>query len=99
MPTRTLDYWTARASQAAPRGQAFIGGDFTDAASGETFPAVSPATGTHLADVAACDEADVDRAVAAARASFESGAWSGGRSGGTQAGAASPGPAARGTRR
>ncbi len=76
MSTHTLHDWTAMASKASPRGQAFIDGDFVDAASGETFAAVNPATGARLADVAACDEVDVDRAVAAARASFESGVWS-----------------------
>ncbi len=76
MSTHTLHDWTAMASKASPRGQAFIDGDFVDAASGETSAAVNPATGARLADVAACDEVDVDRAVAAARASFESGVWS-----------------------
>ncbi len=76
MSTHTLHDWTAMASKASPRGQAFIDGDFVDSASGETSAAVNPATGARLADVAACDEVDVDRAVAAARASFESGVWS-----------------------
>jgi gamma-glutamyl-gamma-aminobutyraldehyde dehydrogenase len=76
MSTHTLGDWTAMASAAAPRGQAFINGDYVDAASGETFTALNPATGTRLADVAVCGEIDVDRAVAAARKSFDSGVWS-----------------------
>jgi gamma-glutamyl-gamma-aminobutyraldehyde dehydrogenase/4-guanidinobutyraldehyde dehydrogenase/NAD-dependent aldehyde dehydrogenase len=58
------------------RRQAFVDGAFTDAASGATFACVSPVTGETLFDVAACDTDDVDRAVAAARRSFEGGAWS-----------------------
>lgn len=58
------------------RRQAFIDGRFVDAASGETFPCISPISGTVLCDVASCGSLDVDRAVRAARRSFESGAWS-----------------------
>src|SRR5258708_1010011 len=76
MSTHTLSDWTALASTASPRGQAFINGEFVDSASGETFTALNPATGARLADVAACGEVDVDRAVSAARASFDSGLWS-----------------------
>lgn len=59
------------------RGQAFIGGDFVDSASGATFDCVSPIDGRVLAPVAACDGEDVDRAVAAARGAFEKGVWAG----------------------
>ncbi len=58
------------------RSKAFIDGTFVDAVSGETFDCVSPISGEVVAHVAACDTADVDRAVAGARAAFESGAWS-----------------------
>ncbi len=58
------------------RSKAFIDGTFVDAVSGETFDCVSPISGEVVAQVAACDTADVDRAVAGARAAFESGAWS-----------------------
>ena len=58
------------------RAQAFIDGGYVDAASGETFDCVSPIGGEVVAKVAACDSADVDRAVAGARAAFESGVWS-----------------------
>ena len=58
------------------RTQAFVDGAYVDAVSGETFDCVNPATGETLAAVAACDEADVDRAVRGARAAFESGVWS-----------------------
>ena len=59
------------------RTLAFIDGGFVPAASGRTFSAVNPATGKVLAEVAACDAADVDLAVAAARRAFEDGRWSG----------------------
>jgi phenylacetaldehyde dehydrogenase len=52
-----------------------IGGDWTQAASGETFETVNPATGSVLATVASGGPADVDRAVAAARRAFEEPSW------------------------
>ena len=58
------------------RRRAFVDGAFVDAASGATFACVSPVTGETVFDVAACDTEDVDRAVAAARRSFEAGTWS-----------------------
>src|SRR3984885_912482 len=58
------------------RTRAFINGEFLDAADGATFESLSPATGQVIATVAACAEADVDRAAAAARAAFERGSWS-----------------------
>lgn len=57
------------------RTEAFISGSFAPAADGATFPTLDPATGEELAQVTACSEADVDRAVAAAREAFESGPW------------------------
>jgi phenylacetaldehyde dehydrogenase len=52
-----------------------IGGDWTQAASGETFETVNPATGSVLVTVASGGPADVDRAVAAARRAFEEPSW------------------------
>lgn len=57
-------------------GLAYIDGSYCPAADGATFPCISPIDGRKLADVAACGEADVNRAVAAARRAFESGIWS-----------------------
>ena len=59
-----------------PEGRAFIDGQYVDALSGETFDCVSPIDGTVVAQIAACDAADVDRAVKGARAAFEKGSWS-----------------------
>src|SRR5947209_4043374 len=53
----------------------FIGGRWVDSASGKTFDTLDPATGEVLASVAEGGAEDVDRAVAAARRSFDSGVW------------------------
>jgi gamma-glutamyl-gamma-aminobutyraldehyde dehydrogenase len=58
------------------RTGAFINGEFVDAADGATFDSLTPATGRAFASVAACSDADVDRAVAAAHAAFDRGMWS-----------------------
>jgi phenylacetaldehyde dehydrogenase len=59
---------------AIPR-QLFINGQWTDAASGNTFETPNPATGETLARVAEGDAEDIDRAVRAARAAFDDGPW------------------------
>src|SRR5690242_5325033 len=69
------DYRT-QISQVSYRNQAFIAGKFTAAASGKTFDCISPVDGKVLTKVAECDKEDVERAVKAARAVFEKGAWS-----------------------
>jgi len=53
----------------------FIGGRWTDAADGKTFETRDPSTGEVLARVAEAGPEDVDRAVAAARKSYERGTW------------------------
>ncbi|HXM37364.1 MAG TPA: aldehyde dehydrogenase family protein [Gemmatimonadales bacterium] len=53
----------------------FINNEWRPAASGKRFPVVNPATEEVLAEVAAGDAADVDNAVRAATACFESSAW------------------------
>jgi len=67
--------WRAEAARLTIRDQAFIGGQFVDSASGETFDCISPVDGAVLARVAACNAEDVDHAVRAARAAFEDGRW------------------------
>jgi len=57
----------------APR--LFIGGEWVEAKSQERISVVDPATGREIASVADANAADVDRAVAAARAAFEKGPW------------------------
>ncbi|MFE0625490.1 aldehyde dehydrogenase family protein [Streptomyces sp. NPDC058864] len=58
----------------APSYGLFIDGEFTDAADGRVFKTVSPSTEEVLSEVAQAGEADVDRAVGAARKAFAS--WS-----------------------
>ena len=58
------------------RSQAFINGDFTDAAAGHKFESVNPATEELICAVSHCHAEDIDNAVTAARTSFESGVWS-----------------------
>ncbi len=53
----------------------FIGGRWVEAASGQTFDTIDPATGEVLARVAEGAAEDIDRAVAAARESFDRGRW------------------------
>jgi aldehyde dehydrogenase (NAD+) len=53
----------------------FIAGRFVDSVSGKTFPAINPATGETICQVAEGDKADVDLAVKAARKALESGPW------------------------
>ncbi len=53
-----------------------IGDERLDAADGRTFVTVDPATGREIAEIAHAGAEDVERAVAAARAAFESGPWS-----------------------
>ncbi|MEB3370909.1 aldehyde dehydrogenase [Saccharopolyspora mangrovi] len=76
MSAFTREQWHEAAANLIPRTEAFIGGRFTAALDGRTFPSVNPATGRTLANVAECGHADVDAAVSAARTCFESGAWS-----------------------
>src|SRR5437879_13199964 len=53
----------------------FIGGRWVEAAGGETFETIDPATGEVLARVAEGGAEDIDRAVASARRSFDRGPW------------------------
>jgi len=73
---RTHAQWKQFAAELNIEGRAFINGAYTSAADGKTFDCINPANGQKLADIAWCGEAEVDAAVKAARAAFESGAWS-----------------------
>ena len=77
MADQGLDYWLQQAAGLDIEGRAFIGGEYVAAVSGAQFDCHSPVDGRLLARVARCDQADAGRAVAAARASFESGVWAG----------------------
>jgi aldehyde dehydrogenase (NAD+) len=56
-------------------GRLFIGGDWVDALDGRTLPNINPADGSENTSVAAAAPQDVDRAVASARAAFDTGPW------------------------
>jgi hypothetical protein len=75
MLDKTIQDWNADAAGLEIEGRAFIDGGYRDALAGETRPTVSPANGQKLADVANCGTEDADRAVAIARAAFDSGVW------------------------
>jgi acyl-CoA reductase-like NAD-dependent aldehyde dehydrogenase len=72
--TAAID-WVTRAAHVHPETRLFIDGTYTHAVSGATFNDISPRDGTHLAQVAAGDSPDVDRAVSAARRAFDDGRW------------------------
>ncbi|MFF5182618.1 aldehyde dehydrogenase family protein [Streptomyces sp. NPDC000345] len=58
----------------APSYGLFVDGEFVEAADGKVFKTVSPSTEEVLSEIAQAGEADVDRAVKAARKAFEK--WS-----------------------
>ncbi len=53
----------------------WIGNEWADAGDGRTFATVNPATEETIAEVAEAGAADIDRAVAAARAAFRDDSW------------------------
>jgi betaine-aldehyde dehydrogenase len=55
--------------------QNYVNGEWVAGASGETFPVYDPSTEEIIAQVTSSNAADVDRAVKAARAAFDSGPW------------------------
>ena len=59
-----------------PNTQAFIDGQYCDAADGAKLENLNPATGEVIGTFSHCGAADVDRAVAAARRVFNQGTWS-----------------------
>ena len=59
-----------------PNTQAFIDGQYCDAADGAKLENLNPATGEIIGTFSHCGAADVDRAVTAARRVFNQGTWS-----------------------
>ena len=76
MTTTTREQWQTLADQLVIRSQAWINGEYADAINGQTFDCISPIDGRRLAQIASCDDADVEQAVAVARATFVAGVWS-----------------------
>ncbi|OXM66320.1 aldehyde dehydrogenase family protein [Amycolatopsis vastitatis] len=75
MADLTHQDWLAAAVRLTPETRPFIGGRYVESTSDETFPSVSPRDGRVLAQIPAGSAEDVDRAVRAARESFEDGRW------------------------
>jgi acyl-CoA reductase-like NAD-dependent aldehyde dehydrogenase len=67
--------WIARAEGVEPRNELFIDGRFVPAASGRTFDDVAGRDGRVITRVAEGGVEDIDRAVAAARRSFDERRW------------------------
>jgi len=67
MPTETRTVPTAT--------QLLINNRWAPSESGKTFATINPSTGEEICQVAEADAADVDKAVAAARAAFDQGPW------------------------
>ncbi|SFB38568.1 aldehyde dehydrogenase [Azotobacter beijerinckii] len=76
MTSPTRADWEERARRLTLEGRAFVDGHYLTAVEGATFDCLSPIDGRRLAQVASCDAADAELAVAAARRSFEDGRWS-----------------------
>jgi phenylacetaldehyde dehydrogenase len=55
----------------------FINGEWVASSGGGTIPVVDPSSGAEIAQFVDATEADVDRAVAAARTAFDDGRWTG----------------------
>jgi phenylacetaldehyde dehydrogenase len=67
---------SAVASFIGRKQKLLINGKWVDATSGKTFASYNPATGEVLATIAEGSQEDINRAVIAARAAFETGPWS-----------------------
>ena len=70
--------WNSVADQAKTQIETrlFIDGDYVDAVAGGRFSTINPANGEVIAEMSEGMSADIDRAVASARAAFKSGCWS-----------------------
>jgi phenylacetaldehyde dehydrogenase len=65
----------AKAFLARGGNRLLIGGEWVPGQSGQTLDTLDPATGKALTQIVRGSAADVDKAVAAARAAFDGGAW------------------------
>jgi len=68
-------YSDAARQALARRPQLFIDGAWVDSSGGATLPVVDPSTGREISRFVDATDADVDRAVAAARTAFDDGRW------------------------
>ncbi len=70
-------YSDAASKALARKPQLFIGGEWVDSTGGATIAAIDPSTGREVSRFVDATDADVDRAVAAARTAFDDGRWTG----------------------
>src|SRR5580658_10292667 len=75
LASRSRAQWVEALKALNPEGRALINGRLIEAQSGARFDNISPIDGKSAGAVARCASADVDAAVANARATFESGDW------------------------
>lgn len=75
--TATTADWLERAALVSPRNELFIDGAYVPAASGRTFEDTTGRDGSVITRVAEGGAEDVDRAVKAARRSFDDARWAG----------------------
>lgn len=75
MMDKHYQQWQQMAQVLQIEGRAFINGGYAAAASGKTFTCINPANGQKLADVAWCDEHEVNLSVSNARKAFEHAGW------------------------
>ncbi|MDQ0679988.1 acyl-CoA reductase-like NAD-dependent aldehyde dehydrogenase [Arthrobacter pascens] len=68
---------TSELPDAVVNGRLYINGEWRPSSDGATSAVINPATGEQAATVAAATTVDVNAAVAAAKAAFEDGRWSG----------------------
>ena len=76
MSDLTFADWKSKAAKLKFRNQCFISGGFCDAALGQKFETINPATGEVLTAVARGTGEDIDRAVKSARRAFDDKRWS-----------------------
>jgi phenylacetaldehyde dehydrogenase len=70
-------YSDAAGKALARKPQLFINGQWVDSTGDKTLPVIDPSTGREVGRFVDATDQDVDRAVAAARAAFDDGRWTG----------------------
>src|SRR6202140_2845023 len=68
-------FMSSPAKPAVKTYQNYVNGQWVSSSTGETFPVFDPSTEEVIAHVASASASDVDKAVKAARAAFDSGPW------------------------
>lgn len=76
MEQKDKAYWQALAEKLVLESRLFIGGKYLKAQAGDVFDCINPATAQTLTTISRAQDVDVDKAVAAAKKSAESGVWS-----------------------